>query len=74
MPRYQNVHALVNAGFLFRINRQNYLVEERPVIVYGHINDKFVSKFLFHKEFFIVVYFCVIIFYLSSKIYLLSFF
>ncbi|XP_073981622.1 uncharacterized protein isoform X2 [Rhodnius prolixus] len=45
MPRYQNVHALVNAGFLFRINRQNYLVEERPVIVYGHINDKFTHAY-----------------------------
>lgn len=43
MPRKQNVHALVNAGFLFRINNDNYLVEERPVIVYGNISKTFVS-------------------------------
>ncbi|KAK9496478.1 hypothetical protein O3M35_013241 [Rhynocoris fuscipes] len=42
MPRKQNVHALVNAGFLFRINRNyNNYVEERPVIIFGHINRNF---------------------------------
>ncbi|XP_073981070.1 uncharacterized protein isoform X1 [Rhodnius prolixus] len=45
MPRKQNVHALVNAGFLFRINNDNYLVEERPVIVYGNISKTFTHAY-----------------------------
>lgn len=43
MPRKQNVHAVVNAGFLFRINSENNIVEERPSIVYGNISKTFVS-------------------------------
>ncbi|KAK9496480.1 hypothetical protein O3M35_013242 [Rhynocoris fuscipes] len=43
MPRSQNVHALVNAGFLFRFNaNNNYMVEEKPSIVFGGINKDFV--------------------------------
>ncbi|XP_073981126.1 uncharacterized protein isoform X3 [Rhodnius prolixus] len=41
MPRKQNVHAVVNAGFLFRINSENNIVEERPSIVYGNISKTF---------------------------------
>lgn len=40
MPRAQNTHAMVNAGFLFHLDR-NYIVES-AVIVYGNINPQFV--------------------------------
>ncbi|KAF6205375.1 hypothetical protein GE061_019546 [Apolygus lucorum] len=43
MPRSQNVHALVNAGFLFKADlSNNLLVSEKPKIVYGAINPNFV--------------------------------
>jgi len=44
MPRAQNAHAYVNAGFLFRLNVNNGgKVLEKPTIVYGGINPLFVS-------------------------------
>lgn len=39
MPRAQNAHAMVNAGFLMKVNTN--LVEECR-IVYGGINPKFI--------------------------------
>jgi len=43
--RYQNAHAYVNAGFLFKVDpAKNYLVLEKPRIVYGGIHPKFVSN------------------------------
>ena len=44
MPRAQNAHAYVNAGFLFRMNVHNVgKVLAKPKIVYGGINPQFVS-------------------------------
>jgi len=44
MPRAQNAHAYVNAGFLFRLNVKNGgKVLAKPTIVYGGINPQFVS-------------------------------
>ena len=44
MPRAQNAHAYVNAGFLFRINvHDGGKVLAKPTIVYGGINPQFVS-------------------------------
>nr|XP_014274699.1 xanthine dehydrogenase-like isoform X2 [Halyomorpha halys] len=46
MARRQNVHATVNAGFLFRILSSNrYIVEEQPRIVFGHISPNFTHAF-----------------------------
>lgn len=46
MPRAQNAHAYVNAGFLFKVDKQNsYTVLEKPTILFGGINPKFVSKY-----------------------------
>ncbi|XP_066907154.1 uncharacterized protein [Halyomorpha halys] len=43
MPRRQNVHALMNAAFLFRIQKSTkYTVEERPSIVFGAVGPHFV--------------------------------
>lgn len=42
MARAQNVYAHVNAGFLFRLDPYNNIIE-KPNIVYGGINSKFVS-------------------------------
>lgn len=39
MPRAQNAHAIVNAGFLFKLNKG---AVEDCTIVYGSINPKFV--------------------------------
>lgn len=41
MPRKQNVHAYVNAGFLFRIGNGN-IVMGKPTIVYGGISENFI--------------------------------
>ncbi|BES97397.1 2 iron, 2 sulfur cluster Hypothetical protein [Nesidiocoris tenuis] len=41
MPRAQNAHAYVNAGFLFKFDKQSYTVLEKPSIVFGGINSKF---------------------------------
>ncbi|XP_075976749.1 xanthine dehydrogenase-like [Anticarsia gemmatalis] len=41
MPRSQNAHAVVNAGFLFRFKRNSNLLE-KATIVYGSISPKFV--------------------------------
>ena len=44
MPRAQNAHAYVNAGFLFRLDVNNGgKVLAKPTIVYGGINPQFVS-------------------------------
>ncbi|CAH1402822.1 unnamed protein product [Nezara viridula] len=46
MARRQNVHATVNAGFLFRMQSSNkYIVEEQPKIVFGHISPNFTHAF-----------------------------
>lgn len=41
MPRSQNAHAVVNAGFLFKFERNSKLIE-KATIVYGSISSKFV--------------------------------
>jgi xanthine dehydrogenase/oxidase len=44
MPRAQNAHAYVKAGFLFQFNKNdNGKIVRRPTIVYGGINPYFVS-------------------------------
>ncbi|XP_073980918.1 uncharacterized protein isoform X2 [Rhodnius prolixus] len=56
MPRAQNAHAYVNAGFLFKVDKQNsYTVLEKPTILFGGINPKFLhanntEEFLFGKR------------------------
>ncbi|KDR17215.1 hypothetical protein L798_08320, partial [Zootermopsis nevadensis] len=43
MPRAQNAHAYVNAGFLFKISmNESGKVLEKPRIVYGGINPQFI--------------------------------
>uniref|UniRef100_A0A0K8S633 Xanthine dehydrogenase n=2 Tax=Lygus hesperus TaxID=30085 RepID=A0A0K8S633_LYGHE len=43
MPRAQNAHAHVNAGFLFKVDRGNgFQILEQPTIVFGGINPSFV--------------------------------
>ena len=42
MPRSQNAHAYVNAGFRLNIDPQSYIVKDNPVIVFGGINSTFV--------------------------------
>ncbi|XP_021929641.1 indole-3-acetaldehyde oxidase-like [Zootermopsis nevadensis] len=43
MPRAQNAHAYVNAGFLFKLNKTaKGKVLKKPIIVYGGINPYFV--------------------------------
>nr|CAD7403779.1 unnamed protein product [Timema cristinae] len=41
MPRAQNVHAIVNAGFLFSLDEKGTVVN-KPNIIYGGINPKFI--------------------------------
>jgi xanthine dehydrogenase/oxidase len=49
MPRAQNAHAYVNAGFLFKLNKTaKGKVMKKPTIVYGGINPYFVSIFKEH--------------------------
>lgn len=45
MPRAQNAHAIINAGFLFNFDPADKLkkVTSRPVIVFGGISPNFVS-------------------------------
>ncbi|XP_046679837.1 probable aldehyde oxidase 4 isoform X1 [Homalodisca vitripennis] len=44
MPRSQNAHAYVNAGFLFKVDKKdNFKVLEKPNIVFGGITPEFVS-------------------------------
>ncbi|CAB0016975.1 unnamed protein product [Nesidiocoris tenuis] len=44
MPRAQNAHAHINAGFLCKVDKtKNYQVIEKPRIVFGGINPHFVS-------------------------------
>lgn len=40
MPRSQNAHALVNAGFLFKLKHNSQIIEECR-IVYGNITPTF---------------------------------
>ncbi|XP_039288989.1 xanthine dehydrogenase isoform X2 [Nilaparvata lugens] len=43
MPRAQNAHAYVNAGFLFKLDKNDkFKVLEKPRIVFGGINPNFV--------------------------------
>ncbi|BES97399.1 2 iron, 2 sulfur cluster Hypothetical protein [Nesidiocoris tenuis] len=43
MPRAQNAHAHINAGFLCKVDKtKNYQVIEKPRIVFGGINPQFV--------------------------------
>ena len=42
MPRAQNAHADVNAGFLFKLDAETKVIE-RPNIIFGGINPDFVS-------------------------------
>ena len=47
MPRAQNAHAYVNAGFLFRMKvNDGGKVLGKPTIVYGGINPQFVSMMM----------------------------
>lgn len=55
MPRAQNAHALVNAGFLLELNEKNFVKSAR--IVFGAINSSFVhatktEEFLVGKNLF----------------------
>jgi xanthine dehydrogenase/oxidase len=55
MPRAQSSHAIVNAGFLYKLDSSNTVKEAR--IVYGGLNPKFVhatdtEKFLCRKKLF----------------------
>lgn len=43
MPRAQNAHAHVNAGFLFKLNGAGKVLEQ-PNIIFGGINKNFVSE------------------------------
>ncbi|XP_067011294.2 xanthine dehydrogenase/oxidase [Anabrus simplex] len=58
MPRAQNAHAYVNAGFMFRMTVQNHgTVLEYPTIVYGGIHPQFIhasktEKYLAGKQLF----------------------
>ncbi|CAL8070104.1 unnamed protein product [Orchesella dallaii] len=42
--RYQNAHAYVNAGFLFKIEKkgESFIVAERPRIVFGGVSGDFI--------------------------------
>lgn len=42
MPRSQNAHAHVNAGFLVKLNNNGILLE-RPNLIFGGIKHDFVS-------------------------------
>lgn len=54
MPRAQNAHAIVNAGFLYKLKAG---VVEQSTLVYGNINEKFnhatlTEKYLVGKKLF----------------------
>lgn len=44
MPRAQNAHAIVNAGFLFELDSDTTKVLQKPNIIFGGINSKFVNN------------------------------
>ena len=46
MPRAQNAHAMVNAGFLFKLNKNNEVLE-KPNIIFGGIKYDFVRILYF---------------------------
>ncbi|KAK9891881.1 hypothetical protein WA026_017366, partial [Henosepilachna vigintioctopunctata] len=55
MPRAQNSHALVNAGFLYKLDSENKV--QSANLVFGNINPEFIhatetEKFLIGKELF----------------------
>ncbi|XP_014251130.1 indole-3-acetaldehyde oxidase-like [Cimex lectularius] len=41
MPRSQNVHALINAGFRFKLDNSGTILE-KPSIVFGGVNHRFI--------------------------------
>lgn len=43
MPRAQNAHAYVNAGFMFKLDPKTHMVLEKPTILFGGIESNFVS-------------------------------
>lgn len=54
MPRSQNAHAVVNAGFFFKF-KHNEKILDKAIIVFGNINPKFIhavktEKFLLNKD------------------------
>lgn len=49
MPRAQNAHALVNAGFLFKLDNAGKVLQ-KPNILFGGIRPDFVSE-LFNQNF-----------------------
>lgn len=46
MPRAQNSHAAVNAGFLFKLDNDGKVLE-KPNIIFGGIRPEFVSDIYF---------------------------
>jgi xanthine dehydrogenase/oxidase len=42
MPRSQNAHAYVNAGFRFTIDKDSFTVKSKPTIVFGGITSGFI--------------------------------
>lgn len=49
MPRAQNAHAHVNAGFLFKLDKTGKVLE-KPNIIIGGINENFVGKTLLNAD------------------------
>jgi xanthine dehydrogenase/oxidase len=44
MPRAQNAHAYVNAGFLIKADKKdNFKILEKPTLLFGGIKPEFVS-------------------------------
>ena len=43
MPRSQNAHALINAGFLFKLDGTGKVLE-KPNMIFGGIRPDFVRK------------------------------
>lgn len=56
MPRAQNSHALVNAGFLFKLDKAGKVLE-KPNIIYGGIRPDFVSN-RFINRFLVTLHAC----------------
>ncbi|XP_055352621.1 uncharacterized protein LOC129598648 isoform X2 [Paramacrobiotus metropolitanus] len=45
MPRYQNAHAYVNAGFRAKVDRSQpgkFVIAEKPAVVFGNISEQFI--------------------------------
>lgn len=44
MPRTRSVHAYVNAGFCFKLEKSaKFKILDKPRLVYGNISSSFVS-------------------------------